>query len=112
MEQGSDMTQQQPHLRLLEPDETIEVVAETQSARVVVTNRRLAVANDERVSLDIGFAAIRRIQFDIERHRPATLVIVPENPTDEPQVLGIPVDTYDQVTKALAIVGRRLAETG
>lgn len=100
----------QPQLPRLDPEETLEVVADTPNAKLVVTNRRLAVATDERVALDVGFAALRRIQFDIERRRPATLVIVPENPSDEPQVLGIPPDSYDQVTRALAIVGRRLAD--
>ena len=111
MDQISDAYQQPPHLRLLEPDETIEVIAETPTAKVVVTDRRLAVANDERVALDVGFRALRRIQFDIERHRPATLVIVPEDPSHEPQVLGVPPESYGEITKALAIVGRRLAET-
>lgn len=112
MASGSDETERQPHLRILEPDETVEVVAETPSAKLMVTDRRLAVATDERIALDVGFAALRRIQFDIERHRPATLVIVPENPSHEPQVLAVPPDSYDEITRALAIVGRRLAETG
>jgi hypothetical protein len=99
-------------LGFLEPGETIAVIAETPAARLLVTDRRLAVATADRIALDVGFAALRRIQFDIERKRPATLVIVPENPSDEPQVLGIPPSHYDDVTKALAIVGRRLAETG
>jgi hypothetical protein len=111
MNPRADNSHDQPHLRLLEPDETVEVIADTPTARVVVTDRRLAVANDERIALDIGFAALRRIQFDIERHRPATLVIVPENPRHEPQVLGVPPESYDEITKALAIVGRRLAES-
>jgi hypothetical protein len=101
-----------PELNVLEPDEAIEVLAETPGARVLVTDRRVAVATDDRVALDIGFEQLRRIQFDIERRRPATLVIVPENPAHEPQVLGIPPSRYDEITKALAIIGRRLAETG
>lgn len=64
------------------------------------------------MALDIAFASLPRIQFDIERSRPATLVIVPEHPTHEPQVLGVPLEAYDEVTRALAIVGRRLAEAG
>jgi hypothetical protein len=102
----------QLHRQLLEPDETIEVEAETPNVKLLVTDRRVAVATEDRVALDVGYTGVRRIQFDIERHRPATLVIVPEHPSHEPQVIGIPVDSYDQVTRALAVVGRRLAEAG
>ena len=56
----------------------------------MVTDHRLAVSNEERLALDIEIAALRRIQFDIERDRPATLVIVPDHALDEPQVLAIP----------------------
>jgi hypothetical protein len=101
-----------PALRLVEPGETVHVVAEAGAAKLMVTDRRLAVASDDRVALDITFEGLRRIQFDIERMRPATLVIVPENAADEPQVLAIPPDRYDEITKALAAVGHRLAESG
>jgi hypothetical protein len=99
----------QLHRQLLEPDETIEVEAETPNVKLLVTDRRVAVATDDRVALDVAYTGVRRIEFDIERHRP---VIVPEHPSHEPQVIGIPVDSYDQVTRALAVVGRRLAEAG
>ncbi len=101
----------QPALRLVEPGETVEVVAEAAGARLVVTDRRLAVAAGERVALDITFDGLRRIQFDIERSRPATLVIVPEHASNEPQVLAIPPERYEEITRALALIGRRLAET-
>jgi hypothetical protein len=110
MTAGSEQPADRPEFSFLERDETVEIVADTPAARLLVTDRRLAVATEDRVALDIGFAGLRRSQFDIERHRPATLLIVPENPTDEPQVLGIPPNRYDEVTRALAIVGRRLAE--
>ena len=99
-----------PALHRLAPDEEVHIVADAAGATILVTDRRLAIAADDRVTLDITLAALRRIQFDIERNRPATLVIVPERPADEPQVLAIPPDRYDEVTKALAIIGRRLAE--
>lgn len=38
-------------------------------------------------ALDVSIDNLRRVQFDIERERPATLVVVPQQPTDEPQVL-------------------------
>ena len=109
MDQISTNPQDELPLRLLE-GETVTVLADAIGAKIVVTDRRLAIATDGRVALDIGFDGLRRIQFDIERTRPATLVIVPENAHDEPQVLAIPPDRYDVVTRALAVVGHRLAE--
>jgi hypothetical protein len=111
MRSGADIPDDHVALSLLEPDERVEVIAETTSARVFVTDRRVAVATDDRVALDIGFEGLRRIQFDIERQRPATLVIVPEHPSHEPQVLAVPPSRYDDITKALAIIGRRIAGT-
>lgn len=100
-----------PVLRLLKEGESVRVLADTTSAKLLITNRRLLVSADDRVTLDIGFSALRRIQFDIERSRPATLVIVPESPTDEPQVLAVPPEQYDDVTLALAVIGRELADS-
>jgi hypothetical protein len=97
------------HLRPhLEADETIEVVTRATDAILAVTDRRLLVATGRRLALAVPFRDLRRIQFDIERTRPATLVIVPEHPGDEPQVLAIPHDEYPAAAQALAILGRRL----
>jgi hypothetical protein len=101
-----------PAFRLIGPDESVQVIAEAANAKVLVTDRRVAVASDDRVALDIGFEGLRRIQFDIERRRPATLVIVPEDAAHEPQVLTVPKDRYDEITRALATIGHRLAEAG
>ena len=101
-----------PALRLLEAGESVQVLTETEGAKLLVTDRRLAVTTDDRVVLAIGFDGLRRIQFDIERTRPATLVIVPESAANEPQVLAIPPERFDEITQALALIGRRLAETG
>lgn len=107
-----DMTDHRAIAAILEADEHIDVVANARTARVFVTDRRLAVADDERVSLQVPYPRLRRIQFDIERDRPATFVIVPESPHDEPQVLAIHPADYDDVARALAIIGRRLAPAG
>jgi len=56
------------------------------------------------------FPRLRRIQFDIERDRPATLVVVPESPEVEPQVLAIPAEEYPAVADALVQIGLRLCE--
>ena len=103
------MTDPDPLQTVFEPDETVQVVAQARQHRVIVTDRRLAVADDERVALHVPFEALRRIQFDIERDRPATLVIVPESPSDEPQVLAVPPEDYEDIAAALVVIGHRLA---
>jgi hypothetical protein len=95
---------------LAEPGETVEQVTETLDAQLVVTDQRIRVASGDRVALDVPFHGLRRIQFDIERNRPATLVIVPDDPQHEPQVLAIPRGRYDEVTSMLARIGHRIAD--
>jgi hypothetical protein len=99
-----------PALRILEPDEEIRVQATAGDNLVLVTDRRMAVATAERVMLDVPIANLRRIQFDIERDRPATPVIVPVSPHDEPQILVVRPSEYEAVGQALVTVGRRLDE--
>jgi len=94
---------------ILDPDEEVHARARSTDGLVAVTDRRLLVAANNRVALDVTIDRIRRIQFDIERARPATLVIVPEHPKDEPQVLSIPPEEYAATAQALAIIGQRLA---
>ena len=97
-------------LRLLEEGEQVERLTRGTDAVMLVTDRRIAVATGARVAMDIPYGELRRIQFDVERRRPATLVIVPEHPRNEPQVLAIEPERYQEVAEALVIVGRRLAE--
>ena len=100
-----------PILRLVQPDETIHIRTEATGAHVLVTDRRLVVASGDRVALDVAYPGLRRIQFDIERKPPATLVIVPEDPAHGPQVLAVPPTRYDEIAVALASIGHGLAET-
>ena len=79
---------------------------------ILVTNKRVAVAAEGRLAMDLPIEDLRRIQFDIERTRPATLVIVPDHAGDEPQVLTIPPEQIDAVTSALAFIGKRLGDAG
>jgi hypothetical protein len=97
-----------PVVRRLGPDETVRAHIPVAQAKIVLTDRRLAVADEERLALDIEIAALRRIQFDIERDRPATLVIVPDHPMHEPQVLAVPNEQLPAVAEALAYIGQRL----
>ena len=52
---------------------------------------------------------LRRVEFDIERDRPATLVVVPVSPQDEPQVLAVQPEEYEGVANALVVIRCRLA---
>ena len=94
---------------LLQPGEQIEHRAQALDAVIAVTDRRLAVVEEERVALAIDITQLRRVQFDIEKMRPATLVIVPEDPLDVPQSLAVAPEHYDEVASLLVTVGRRLA---
>jgi len=95
--------------KLLEPGEVLEVNARAGDATIAITNRRLAVFDAERIALAVEIEHVRRVQFDIEKSRPATLVIVPERPSDTPQVLAVPAEDYEPVADALVLIGRRLA---
>jgi len=98
-------------LQALEPGEELRLQARATEAVLAVTDRRLVVAASERVALAVPFEDLRRIQFDIERDRPATLVIVPEMAHHEPQVLSIPPERYREASDALVAIGQRLART-
>ena len=77
-------------LHILRADEELHIQARSMDSVVAITDRRVIVTSGERIELDIPYEQLRRVQFDIERGRPATLVIVPEWPSDRPQVLAIP----------------------
>jgi hypothetical protein len=96
-------------LRLLQPDERLHSHARAIDGLVAVTDRRLLVHAGGRLALDVPVEEIRRIQFDVERTRPATMVIVPEHPSHEPQVLGIPHGEIDAAARAIAELGKRLS---
>jgi hypothetical protein len=114
---GSNMTvypeDDHPVIRaLLEPGEQVEHRARALEGTVALTDRRLAVVDDERVALAVPVQDIRRLQFDIEKARPATLVIVPERPTDLPQSLSIAPEHYAETATLLVTIGHRLMAPG
>jgi hypothetical protein len=101
-----------PNLRaVLEPDEEVHTEAWATEALLAVTSHRVVVADTRRVNLAIPFAGVRRIQFDLERARPATLVIVPEPADEHPQVLAFSEEHYRAVADALVTLGLALAES-
>jgi hypothetical protein len=96
----------------LEPDEDLHAYAHGRDAVFAVSDRRLIVAARERIALSVRFHELRRIQFDIERDRPATMVVVPEEAHYEPQVLAIPPEAFRATADVLALVGQQLANLG
>ncbi len=94
----------------LHEDERLQVAARTKPAVVALTERRMVIGDEYRVAMDLPIEALRRIQFDVERGRPATLVLVPYSPHHEPQVLAVPHEELDAVSRAVALVGARLLE--
>jgi hypothetical protein len=105
--------QDHPHLlRALEAGEEVRARAEATDAVLAVTDRRVVVAAPARVALAVPIDAIRRVQFDIERARPATMVIVPEHADHEPQVLAIPAHQYEAAGRAMVTLGLALAGVG
>jgi hypothetical protein len=98
-----------PISSILAPGEELRGHAPLVEGTVAVTNERLFVANGANIAVDITWARLRRVQLDIERHRPATLVVVPEWPTDPPQVLSVPPASYRSVTNLVAVIAERLA---
>ena len=98
-----------PILRVIEADERVERFVRIAEATVLVTDRRVAVGDGHRIALNVPFDGLRRIQFDVERRRPATMVLVPERPADEAQVITVQPEQLEEVAHAVAIVGMRLA---
>jgi len=99
-------------IEVLDPGETVRLKARGTDAVLAVTDRRLVVAAPQRIALAVPFSDLRRIQFDIEKDRPATLVLVPEDSWHEPQVLSIAPEDYRDTAEALVAIGLQLAEIG
>jgi hypothetical protein len=98
------------HLQpILLPDERLEMQAVAGDAIVIVTDRRLAIADEHRLIMDTSFANIRRIQFDIERDRPATFVVVPDAARTAPEAIPVDPERYEDFGRAIAYIGLRLS---
>jgi hypothetical protein len=97
-----------PHI--LHPGEVVETQAVVENSAIAVTKERLVVVEDDRTVLDIPFDELRRIQFDIERGRAATLVIVPEHISNWPRIVSVPVPYLRDTAAVLARIGERINE--
>jgi hypothetical protein len=96
----------------LETDEVVRSRADTYEAVLAVTDRRVVVATEDRVAMAIPIDGLRRIQFDIERDRPATMVMVPEQAQYEAQVLTVRPGQYEAVAGALVTIANTFAAQG
>ena len=97
-----------PHI--LRPGEVVESQAVANGAVIAVTRERLVVVEGDKSVLDIPFSELRRIQFDIERGRDATIVIVPEHINNWPRVVSVPVPRLKDSALVLARIGERMNE--
>ena len=95
-----------PHI--LRPGEIVERQTHADGFLIAVTSQRVVVTDDNRPVMDIHFDELRRIQFDVERGRDATLVIVPEHIRNEPRVFSVPVGNLAETAMTLALIGRRM----
>jgi len=98
-----------PHI--LKPGEVVEGQAEANGAVIVVTEERLVVVEGDKSVLDIPFSELRRVQFDIERGRDATLVIVPEHIANWPRIVSVPWPNLRETSLVLARIGERINES-
>jgi hypothetical protein len=99
-----------PHV--LRAGEVVESHAVANGSAIAVTRERLVVAEGDKAVLDIPFGEVRRIQFDIERGRDATLVIVPEHINNWPRIVSVPVPRLREAALVLARIGERINEGG
>ena len=97
-----------PHI--LRPGEVVETQAVVEESAILVTRERLIVIEGDKTVLDIPFDELRRIQFDIERGRDATLVIVPEHISNWPRIVSVPVGFLRETAAVLARIGERINE--
>jgi hypothetical protein len=95
---------------LLQPGEPVDHHAEVLEGMITVTDRRVIVQDDHRLAFDMPFTGLRRIQLDIERWRPSTVVLVPEEPENPPRVLTVTASQLHDV--AAALVTCRIDGTG
>lgn len=97
-----------PPVLLLAADERIEVYAEAADARVVVTDRRVLVATEMTLTLDVALEQIRRVQFDVAKGQPAMLLIEPESAADWPYRLPVEAEQFEEITRVVSVIGSRL----
>lgn len=98
-------------MSLLQPQEHVLAHVRSTEGRLAVTDRRILVIDGGRLALNVGVERVRRIEFDVDKGRPATMVIVPEDAEHGPQVLSIPESGLQGASSVLAVFAERLSQT-
>ena len=106
---GRTIMHKSSELREIGPQD-IRAQASADGHVVVVTDDLLRIGSGDNVQLDVPIEDVRRIQFDIERDRPATLVIVPDAAWRDSQVIMVEPDDYEGVAHAIAVLGSMMAD--
>jgi hypothetical protein len=70
---------------------------------------RITVSDSLGVTLDVPINELRRVQFDIEAQRPATVAFVPASSRHAPVVLAVGHETYREVADVLVLIGDHLS---
>lgn len=99
-----------PDVQAIAPED-IRAQASADGHLVTVTDDSVRVASGDGVQLDVPIKDVRRIQFDIEHDRPATLVIVPHAAWRDSQVIMVEPNDYEGVCHALAVLGMKMVES-
>lgn len=97
-----------PIRRHLDPDEAVRGVVDGTDGRLILTDHRVLVAESGRITLDVPIGNVRLIEFDVERQRPARVIIVPESPRHRPRELYVEPQQYDEVASMLQQLGPRI----
>lgn len=89
----------------LGPNEAVRGLIDGTDGRLVLTDHRVLVSENGRITLDVPIANLRLVEFDVERQRPARVIVVPESPLDAPRDLSIEPQQYDEVASVLQQLG-------
>ena len=78
----------------LTDDERLLLAARTEPELLAITDRRVVVASEQHMAMDLPVEGLRRVQLDIEVGRPATLVLVPHQPQHPPRCSSCPTRSW------------------
>ena len=97
-----------PVVRRLNPGEDARGVVDGIRGRLVLTDRRVVVTENRRITIDVPIDNLRLVEFDLESQRPARVIVVPEDPREPPLELAIEPQQYDEGASVLAELGPRI----
>lgn len=94
----------------IEGTDQARALVEAAEAKVVLTDSEIALASERRVEMTVPINRLRRVEFGIEQGRPVTLILVPESSLQPPQILTIPADQYEAVSRLLIAIAEDIAK--